>query len=462
MIRVNLRGKVARVVAAGAAVTIAATVLALPTGTASADPPEYNNAYAGVGSDTTQDVMNALSGFNQGTTYPRVFSDTINATTKVRSTIVSFDALPPGATAATDGCITTKLKSSTFARPNGSSSGARALSRSLLGGNFGPTPASNFTNCVEPGKSISNLVDFARSSSNGSGSAGTVLTYVPFARDALSFAYTRPVGSPETTFTTAELKAIYQNNDPINNPSLKNGKVIIPCGIQDKSGTYSSWNGKIGLTAPASPATLQTEEDLATTVCRGIPTATSDATTGRLQENYGQGFVDKAAGLASYDPDGAGPLPAGHFANAQLIIGFSASNYVSQFNGTVSSQLAGIELGATDANGVPYTKSGGVATSSASYFASAYGRDVYNVLSYQALINGGSLPLKEIFVTNPTAAPLGVGQLGRGLPANFTAVMCRTGAGSAQETVAKFGFLPIANCGLATTANSFGDRTGAF
>ena len=45
---------------------------------------------------------------------------------------------------------------------------------------------------------ISNQVDFARSSSGPSGGAGTVLTFVPFARDALTFGYYRAGGAPVT------------------------------------------------------------------------------------------------------------------------------------------------------------------------------------------------------------------------------------------------------------------------
>ena len=78
-------------------------------------------------------------------------------------------------------------------------------------------------------------------------------------------------------------------------------------------------------------------------------------------------------------------------------------------------------------------------------------------LSQAKLIGAGNLPFKELFVTNPTGTALGAGQAGRGLPANFTAVLCRA---PAQATVNTFGFVSISNCGSTTT--TAGSRSGAF
>lgn len=438
----SFKRKIGSVAAAAAMLGVTATSVITTAGPAAADPPQYNG-FVGTGSDTTQDVLNALSGFNQNTVYTPVFSDSGNP----RSTIVSFDAVPPSG--VTDGCITTKVKAPSFARPNGSSSGQRALSRALDGQPFGPNPTTiTAQQCGEPAKAISNLVDFGRSSSGPSGGSGTVLTFVPFARDALSYGYYRPAasGAPVTNLTSAELTTIFSNPDPVNSPTVIGGVPIIGCGIQTSSGTFASWNTAVGVNT--------TQEDAATAACRGLATATSDATTGRLQENYGIGLTDKGNAVPT-----TGPL-----AGAQVIVGFSASNYIAQNNGAVtnqigSAQLGGITDGAT-ALGVPYTGTTTKAPSATFYASTKYGRDVYNVLSQAKLVAAGNLPFKELFVSNPTGATLGAGVAGRGLPANFTAVLCRTGAGSAQETVNKFGFLSISNCG--STTSTAGSRTGTF
>jgi hypothetical protein len=347
-----------------------------------------------------------------------------------------MDAVPPAG--VTDGCITTKFKGATYARPNGSSSGQRALSRAIDGGVFGPNPTTiTAQQCAEPGKSIANQVDFARSSSGPSGGAGTVLTFVPFARDALSYGYYRAGGAPATNLSTAQLQQVFTNSDPVNNPTVIGGVPVIACGIQTSSGTFASWNTAVGITTA--------QEDAATAACRGISTPTSDAATGRLQENYGIGLTDKGNAVPT-----SGPL-----AGAQVIVGFSASNFIAQNNGVVNNQIGSANLGSLDGN-APYTGTTTKAPNGAFYASSTYGRDVYNVLSQSKLTGAGNLPFKELFVTTGATAP-GAGQPGRGLPANFTAVLCRA---AAQQTVNTFGFLSVSNCGSTTT--TAGSRSGAF
>jgi hypothetical protein len=440
----SLKGKIGSITAAAVLLGVGATSFITTAGPAAADPPQYNG-YVGVGSDTTQDVINALSGFNQNTLFNPIFSDSGNP----RSTIVSFDAVPPSG--VSDGCITTRVKSPTFARPQGSGSGQRALSRSLDNTTWGPNPtATPALQCAEPGKLISGLVDFARSSSGPSGGAGTVLTFIPFATDALTYAYSRPTGGAAVTdLTTAELNSIYRNNDPANNPTIitRNGVgvPVIPCGIQTGAGTYASWNGFLGLTSGTPDST----EDVATSACRALSTSTSDAITGRFEENQGNAITDKAAALPT-----TGPL-----AGAQVIAGFSVSNFISQSNGNVTSQLGTVALGSINSI-APYTGTGSNLSPNSAFYTSAYSREVYNVVSQQRMIAAGSTGLKELFISNPTNATLGSGVVGRGLPANYTAVICRTGAGSAQETVNKFGFLTPADCG--STTRTAGSRSGTF
>lgn len=458
MTTTTLKAKLGKAAAVAVALGLAAGAAITSAGPASADPPAFNGL-VGVGSDTTQDVLNALSGFNQNTVYAPVFSDTGTP----RQTITSFDALPPAG--VSDGCITTRLRSGSFVRPNGSGGGQRALSRALDGTNFGPSTNSAIV-CSEPAKPLTGLVDFARSSAAPSSTPGTVLQFIPFGRDALSYAYVRPSGSPVTSISRAQLTAAFTNADPIANPTVIGGVKILPCGIQTSSGTYTSWNTAV--------AASQAQETAATVACRSIDSASDEAATGRVQENHGNQLNDKANGLATFDPDGAGTAyTAGDWADAQVIVGFSASNFIAQTNGVVSSQLpspagtvtlGGVVNGATDL-GVPFedatAPASGIVPRSSFYADTVFGREVYNVVSHARIRASGSTGLKELFISTGASAP-GVGEPGRGLAANHVAVLCRS---AAQETVNTFGFLSLAagRCGTVSDVTlTAPSRSGSF
>lgn len=350
------------VLAKAAAVTalVATGAAALVTGgtTAGADPQQLT-ALAAMGSDTTQDVMNAFAGFSNGQNYTPLQS---SETTGFKQ-IISFNATPPPG--AIDQCITPKVKGATMYRPNGSSEGRRALSRAIDGAGYGPAGICGGT------KSVAGLVDFARSSSGpASGDTGTALTYVPFARDALSFAYYRASGgAPVTALTRAQLDDLFTNG-----PQVIGGVNIIPCGIQLGSGTFGSWNGTVGVTAA--------QEEAAVDTCQAISTATDDE-NGRVQEHNASQLIDKG-----------NAAPAG----SQVIVGFSASNFIAQCNGTGLYRLGpnpdtdtGAQLGdiADNGSGVslgnPVTGTGcNTPTANyapvATFYADAtFGRNVYNV-----------------------------------------------------------------------------------
>jgi len=160
-------------------------------------PPPYR-ALVGVGSDTIEGVMNAMS----------------NAI-KVDGTkiIASYDA-----TGSAE--ITTKDPATnpdcTFARPNGSSGGRQALADSINAGN----------GCIQ----------FARSSS-GPKDFGAPLTHIPFALDAVTFAV-RSDGDVPKTLSQAEVIAIYKCEDTSYVP-------VLP---QVKSGSRDFWLSKMGVT----------------------------------------------------------------------------------------------------------------------------------------------------------------------------------------------------------------------
>ncbi|MCX5410511.1 substrate-binding domain-containing protein [Streptomyces sp. NBC_00059] len=180
----------------GAAAGAAALGLGIMAPVASADPSGYR-VLAGVGSDTTQDVGNALGDAVDGGTLIASYDATGSATIQTRST----------------GCV--------IPRPNGSSNGITALNNSV----------DNATGCI----------DFARSS-RGPAAAGTDLTFIPFAEDQVTVAVRSDSAlNNNLDLTTTQLKDIYECN-----LTTLNGVALTPLLPQAGSGTRSFFLAEIG------------------------------------------------------------------------------------------------------------------------------------------------------------------------------------------------------------------------
>jgi len=383
MMTFSNRAKVARSVAALAAAASLGSLIVSTSAPAGADP---RPTVVGVGSDTTQDVLNGLAGVGLQPTVPLLGGSKV---------LASFDAIVGGTTGT---CITPRPNTPTFDRPNGSGNGRKALSRAIDGTPWKVTGST----CPSPGGStVSGVIDFARSSSGPSGSGP--LMFLPMARDALSFAWSAPalpIGvSPVTTLTSSQLTSLFSAG-----PQTIAGVEIIPCQIQTGSGTYKTWNTDLGVSAAQMAA--------ATTTCRTAPGVVAP---GELQENDGNALRTRAD----------------KFPGKEVIIGFSAANFISQSNGTSVSQLTlgGVDLGAIDALGKPYAGTApnlvpcGTAPGCTSDFYAnpTYGRTVYNVVSAAKITGPGNNDLKLMFA-----------QTALGTPA-----ICTPGA---QATVRAFGF----------------------
>ena len=389
----NLRTRVAKGAALVAFLAVGATVVTSGLPAANADP-QFANAFVGVGSDTTQDVMNAQAGFVNGSFYPPAVS---SEATGFKG-IVSWDALVPG---APDNCITPKLKAPTIYRSNGSSEGRRSLSRAIDGGAYGPVAQCGGS------KATAGLIDYARSSSGpSSGDTGTALTYIPFGRDGIGFAYYgNGVANPVTSLTRAQLTSLFTTG-----PQTINGVQIVPCGIQLGSGTYSFWNSVTTATAG--------QEAAATATCNAAGGGT------RLQENSPADLKAKGDALVGQ----------------QVIVGFSGAVYIAQANGVASKEaVAGVNLGAISNNGsgtdlgVPTTGTAPNMAPNSTYFAdSVFGRNVYNVLDTARVEGFGNNDLKSLFV-GPTSA------------------IC---SAQAQTVVNTFGFSSTPSCGSTTLTGS--------
>ena len=352
---------------------------------AHADPKQYT-ALIGVGSDTVQDVMNAYAGATNGTNYTPLQS---SAATGSRQ-LISFDAIPPAGVSGT--CITPKLGGPTFTRPNGSSAGRRALSRAIDGTGYGEVT------CGGP-IDVSGQVNFARSSAGpAAGDVGTALTYIPFGRDAVSFAtYRATGGAAVTTLTRAQLTSLFTTG-----PQVIAGVRIVPCGIQTSSGTYTFWNTVTTATA--------TQEATATAECNAF------VATGRAEENDGTALKAR------------GDLAA---AGDQVIIGFSAASFIAKSNGVApGAPPAGVGIGSVSNNGSGVNLGSpvsGVAPNlneSATFYGDAtFGRNVYTVWSTPIVTGIGNNDVKSLVV-------------------GATSALCA--AGTTRDT---FGFLASTSCG---------------
>ncbi|MFJ6196615.1 hypothetical protein [Micromonospora sp. NPDC092111] len=202
--------KFGRALAASLGALVAVVAVGAP---AYADPSPATDyrVLAGVGSDTTQDVMNGLSN-----------AITAPGGAKV---IASWNARGSAT-------IKTKATNCEFSRPDGSGAG-RTVLRAAKGESGGVYQGANVIGCV----------DFARSSSAPSGTPGTTgnYTYVAFGVDGVSYAVNANSDLP-TNLTLVQLQRIYRCLT-----TKINGVTVTPLLIQSGSGTRSFWNSKMGI-----------------------------------------------------------------------------------------------------------------------------------------------------------------------------------------------------------------------
>ncbi len=408
MITFTLGKRAKKVGALGAGLLLGATALmTFAGGTAGADPKQLDQALVGVGSDTTQDVMNALAGEANGTLYTPIKSSAASGNRQ----IISYDATGSA-------CITPRAPGPAFDRPNGSSNGRDALSQAFKTSAPGWDAAA--VGCTAAPKNVAGFIDFGRSSSGVTSTSGD-LTYIPFGRDALSYAYYTPAGvTPVTDLTQAQLQALHTNASA--SASITVGTTrIIACRIQQGSGTFGTWNTKVG-----NPS--QTDLNTSTGECP------VNAAINGLQENDAAALV--TAGQAV---NAARPTP-----DTMVIVGFSAANYISQVNGVAKTQIPALpagavfNLGGIDGLGEPYAGTAPNLTPAASFYASTtWGRDVYNILPTTKATGIGNAAEKTLFV-------------------GATSAMC---SAPAQAIVNKFGFSSTLSvgttCGSVTLKRAF-------
>jgi hypothetical protein len=313
-----VKTKKAAALCAVVGVALAGLVVTAPA--ANADP--VSSSYVLAGSDTLQDAGNALA---NGTT---LTGPQVRVTAPTAGNIASYDAFGSAA-------IQTKPNGPFFARPAGSGDGVRALSRSIDGAPF--SVPGNAT----PAVSITGQVDIARSSSGPGSAANTSgpLAYVPFSRDAVSYAIAPGTAAGLTQLSTAQLTQIY-------NCTLTSvgGVSVSPVLPQSASGTRKFFLSAIGVTTPGACVNQST-----------------------LPEN-----------------DGTVLTTAGQ------IIPFSVASWVAQKNGAAQDRTGTAVLGSAEGSTAPFTGSGSNLVPNAAYYNdSTWGRDTYVVVEF-ARINSSS------------------------------------------------------------------------
>ncbi|SED95120.1 Fibronectin type III domain-containing protein [Streptomyces sp. 3213] len=333
-----------RLSAAMVAAAVVSGTLALAS-PASADPTPAGTfrQLVGVGSDTTQDVTNALAGDTvNGTSYSATGVKSVNG-----AGIASYDAIEPS-TGALGTKITTRTGGTTFLRPNGSGAGRTALSESLTG------------DLDSTGASVKGQVDFARSS-GGPSSSGTSLTYIPMARDAVGVAVK---GSGLDTLTVQQLHDIY-----IGHLTVVNGQTVHPKIPQSGSGTRKFFLNAIGVADIDVPVSI-----------------------GVVQENQANAALTEDGALV--------PFSVGSW----IAQNNGVSPDYSKTAAAAGGHLASVQLPGDDGATSPVTTvNGKLAPVNAYYENATFGRDVYNVVPSRA-IDPTSIfydkDLYDVFVTS--------------------------------------------------------------
>ena len=206
------------------AVALTAAAVTLAAGPALADPPAGTTPAAtdivGVGSDTVQAVFNQFSADYTGT--PKLYSWDATGTSP----------------------ITTKTGATSIPRPNGSGAGIAALE-----------------------SSTKTTVDFARSSSALPAGAPTNDWYIPFAKDAVSWA-ANTGGNAPTNLTTADLTGIFSTctitkwSQITDIPGYSGPATTIKAYLpQLSSGTRSFFLGVVGAAGTCVQPTLVEENE---------------------------------------------------------------------------------------------------------------------------------------------------------------------------------------------------------
>ncbi len=385
-----------------------ASLTALSGSTSAQADPLSTTAEIGVGSDVIQDVFDGLSGASAPNSSTTHFFQPLSATAADNNTTIeSFDAFPQGGSTLNPGCITTKTGGPSFDRPNSSTAGIAALNAAISGSGWENSSAS----CTNALVNVTGQINFARSA-RGPKTTGDVLTFVPFARDAVDYLYFDHGDNNLNSLTTAQLKGLYSGTI-----TTIGGDTVKPCLTISGSAPRSNLETAIGV----SDTTAQTQA--------------SNAGCASIQQNSGNAFYSFASSLPS---------------GTDAIVPISAGDWIGQANGWAvdesnTARTAGLTLGSiTDGStvlGLPFTGTApNLAPNTTYYQDSSYGYNLFTVLPTNVLSGfDEDASLIDLFVNTATS------------PSNNAAI-CQS---TIQNQIHDFGFDSLTtgegSCGSTTT-----------
>ena len=322
--------KITKFVGGAAAVTGLLALALTGAGSAHADTnPGSTSTLAMVGSDTTQDVMEGLSG---------VIKDAANA-----PLLSNYKATAVGRT------ITTRTGNAncTFTVAKNSGEGRDALSAALRSASFAGSPAVA-GGAVVTSPNMNGCVDVARSSSGGNPTTSPgvgSMTYIPFGTDSVTYA-TQASSSVPHTLNKADLVAIYTANT--------GACILEPLLPSAGSGTRSFWATALGLTDAFG-------------VTNGWGSCVKDVS---------------ASGTPIQEHDGR------FLTNGNQLIPISTAQFIAQQAGVIADIRGNASLGSIDFDGA-----GGANAISPVVLQQTFGtntRPVYNVVSTNAITTGNA------------------------------------------------------------------------
>jgi hypothetical protein len=357
----------------------------VPISSAGADPVSVT-AFAGVGGDGLQDVFDAYSG--AAPTPPSantIFYTPLHSSAATNNvTIQSYDAFPPGGTSAAPGCITTKVGGPTFDRPQGTTNGINALAAAVNGTGWQQPVAS----CTNAPVLVTGQIDWVRSA-RGPKTAGSNLTFIPFARDATIYVYWDHGTNNLASLTKAQLTALYSSSTGTITVGADTVRACLPVA---GTAVRSNFVAAIGVT---------------------------DAQANTAANAVGCNNIDQNSGNDFYNTVSA--LPAG----TDAVYPVTAASWIAQANGVAedrsgTARANGVDAGNLDGLGKPYTGTAPNLVANSAYFNSAtYGNNVYVVVPTNKVTG---------FTKNAALVSLFAGP---------TAAICQS---AAQTTADKFGF----------------------
>jgi hypothetical protein len=468
----NSRVAAALTLAAG---MVAAGLLAGSAGSAGADPytSPVANPLVAVGSNTIQDMLDAFSGAaptpnnagngtagnHQATVYYTPLHDPAVGTAGSPlasgsfTQIESYSAVNPN-TFAEGECIATKPGGNSYARPNGSGDGMKALSDEIQN----PAVSWSKTTGGCPATTIAGgQIDISRSSKAPTAASGTQLTWIRFARDAISYAYMpnanvtqTELNNVTTDLNLSELSTAYSTplGSTTQPPLVVDGVTIMPAWMQTGSGTESTWLG-----------------DLTPAVANTSGTTVSPAAATGLEENGANADAAVLPGaMSTFLTDNSLPSTTPVLA----VIGFSVGSWVSQANGValdrsstgrtqpanscplLTSTECNMDLGTLGLGfGKPYTGTPGSEVGVTAFYATSgvggVGRDLYVIVPFANLNLKATASAAERslfgFFTN-------LGTAGTANEQDATTVegeICNTTTGPmyGANLIQPFGFLPL-------------------